>query len=253
MNPPRIVRIAIAPFGMINCHLVIAEQGCILVDAGLPGSEHKIERALKAHGLSFPDIKLIVITHAHVDHAGSAARVRELSGAPILAHEGDLDYYLQKKKMTFCSTGWFGRAFLRTGLILQPYVAFTPDILLRADELLDLRKFGVEGVAMPTPGHTAGSVSVQFATGDVMVGDLLASGILLGGIMRTTHAIRPPFEDDPHTVAGELERMVDAGMQRFYMGHGGPLLAGEVHRHVQTLRTLTSSRDSQQCCQPSRG
>ena len=247
MNPPKIVRIAIAPFGMINCHLVIEKDGCILVDAGLPGSEHKIERALKAHGLAFKDIKLIVITHAHVDHAGSAARVRELSGAPILAHEGDLDYYLQKKKMTFCSTGWFGRVFLRTGLILQPYVAFSPDILLRADEVLDLRAYGIKGVARPTPGHTAGSVSVQLATGHVMVGDLLASGVLLGGIVRTSHAIRPPFEDDPHMVADELVRMVDAGMQHFYMGHGGPLVAKEVHRHAEALRKLSSNNGHQQC------
>jgi glyoxylase-like metal-dependent hydrolase (beta-lactamase superfamily II) len=248
MNLPKIVRIAIAPFGMINCHLVIDEKGCILVDAGLPGSEHKIERVLKAHGLAFKDVKLIVITHAHVDHAGSAAHVRELSGAPILAHEGDLDYYLQKKKMTFCSTGWFGRVFLRTGLILQPYVAFTPDILLRADEVLDLRAYGFDGFARPTPGHTAGSVSVQLASGDVMVGDLLASGVLLGGIMWTSHAIRPPFEDDPHMVAGELERMVNAGMHHFYLGHGGPLVAKEVYRHVETLRALRPTGSQQQCC-----
>jgi glyoxylase-like metal-dependent hydrolase (beta-lactamase superfamily II) len=249
MKLPKIIRIAIAPFGMINCHLVVSEQGCILVDAGLPGSEHKIKRALKSQGLTSKDIKLIVITHAHVDHAGSAARVRELSGAPILAHEGDLDYYLQKKKMTFCSTGWFGRVFFRTGLILKPYEPFTPDILMHAGDVLDLGAYGFEGVAIPTPGHTAGSVSLQLASGDAMVGDLLASGILLGGIIRTSHAIRPPFEDDPHRVASELERMVEGGMQHFYMGHGGPLVAGEVHRHVQTLRTLKSNTEHQQCCQ----
>lgn len=242
MSKPLIIKIAILPFGLINCHLIISEKGCILVDSGLPGSEKKIGRALKQHGLGFRDIKLIVITHAHVDHAGSAAKLRELTNAPILAHVGDLDYYEQRKKMTFCETGWFGRFFMRTGLILQPYVPFTPDILLQDSTRIDLSPYGVDGVAQHTPGHTAGSVSVQLGSGDALVGDLLASGILLGGLVRTEHAIRPPFEDEPEMVAGELMSMVDAGMQRFHMGHGGPLIAGEVRRHALSLRGVKPGR-----------
>ena len=238
MPVPRIVRVPVLPFGMVNCHLLIGAQGCVLVDAGLPGSEHKIGRVLRRNGLDYPDIKLIVITHAHVDHAGSAARLRALSGAPIVAHVGDLDYYLQKKPMHFCATGWFGRLFLRMGLILQPYVPFTPDRLLQDGETMDLAHYGLMGWVRHTPGHTAGSVSVQLACGDAMVGDLLASGILLGGLVHTGHAMRPPFEDDPHAVAAALQGMVDAGLQRFYMGHGGPLPAGEVQRHAQVLRAL---------------
>ncbi len=248
MSVPRIVRIPILPFGMVNCHLLIADSGCILVDAGLPGSEHKIGRALKRYGLAFQDITLIVITHAHVDHAGSAARLRALSGAPIVAHAGDLDYYLQKKPMRFCATGWFGHLFLRMGLILQPYTPFTPDHLLQQGETLDLTPHGMDGCVRHTPGHTAGSLSVQLAGGDAMVGDLLASGILLGGMVRTGRAIRPPFEDNPHAVAAELQGMVDAGMQRFYMGHGGPLPAAEVQRHAQALRALPHGKGASNCC-----
>lgn len=234
----QIIRIPILPFGMVNCHLILGSKGCIVVDAGLPGSESKIGIALKQHSLSFKDIKLIVITHAHVDHAGSAARLRELSGAPILAHAGDIRHYSQEVPMTFCPTGWFGRLFLKTGLILQPYTAFKPDILLSNDEVLDINRFGAPGFVKHTPGHTAGSISVQLASKDAMVGDLVASGILLGGIARTRHAIRPPFEDDPHAVGAELQRLIDSGMERFYMGHGGPLTADEVRCHAQALLTL---------------
>jgi len=85
----KIIRIPILPFRMVNCFLILGAEGCVLVDTGLPGSESKIGNVLEKNGLSFKDIKLIVITHAHVDHAGSAARMRELSGAPIVAHEGD--------------------------------------------------------------------------------------------------------------------------------------------------------------------
>lgn len=248
MHTPQITRIPILPFGMVNCHLLTGVLGCILVDAGLPGSEHKIHRALKQQGMDWHDIRLIVITHAHVDHAGSAERLRALTEAPIVAHAGDLDYYQQKKPMRFCATGRFGRRFLRMGLILQPYTAFTPDLLLQPSKTLDLSPYGLDGWLRHTPGHTAGSLSVQLTSGDAMVGDLLASGILLGGIVRTGQAIRPPFEDDPHAVADALQTMVDGGTQRFYMGHGGPLPAQEVRLHAQGLRKLPSGLGPSSCC-----
>lgn len=235
MTHPRIVRIPIVPFGIVNCHLVIGERGCVLVDTGVPGSHRKIEQALKAQGLGFKDIRLIVVTHAHMDHAGSAARVRDLSGAPIVAHEGDLPHYQQRQPMSYCSTGWVSRLFFRTGVIVRPYQPFTPDILLTDGQVLDLAPYGVAGRARPTPGHTAGSLSLELDSGDAMVGDLLASGVLLGGLIRTQHARRPPFEDDPQAVALQLQQLVAGGMRSFHLGHGGPLPAKEVLRHAGWL------------------
>ncbi|WP_229219876.1 MBL fold metallo-hydrolase [Rugamonas fusca] len=234
----KIVRVPILPFGMVNCHLLVGEHGCVLVDAGLPGSAGKIGSALRQCGRNWEDLKLIVITHAHVDHAGSAAEIRSLSGAPILASDGDLDYYARRRPMTFCDTGWFGKLFLKTGLILQPYEGFTPGILLRQGESVDLQAYGVAGKAVHTPGHTAGSVSVLLDDGNALVGDLLASGMLLGGLIRTGRAIRPPFEDDPAQVARQLGHLLAAGCNCFYMGHGGPLPADETRRHAERLATL---------------
>lgn len=247
MSSVRVVRVPILPLGMVNCHLLIGPQGCVLVDAGLPGSAPKVRRVLRQHGLDYADIQLIVITHAHIDHAGAARKLGQLSGAPIVAHAGDLNYYQQKKAMTFCTTDWFSRLFLRTGLIMRPYAPFTPDVLLQDGESLDLQPYGLPGRVQHTPGHTAGSISIQMQGGDAMVGDLLASGVMLGGLLRTGRAKRPPFEDDPHQVADELQRLVDAGMQRFYMGHGGPLPAQEVQRHAQSLRALPR-RTVGACC-----
>jgi glyoxylase-like metal-dependent hydrolase (beta-lactamase superfamily II) len=220
---------------MVNAHVIINEGRCILVDAGLPNSEVKIERALARHGMMLKDIKLIVVTHAHVDYAGGAARLRELSGTPILAHRDDADFYNRKVLMTFCPTGWVGRFFLKTPLPHQPYTAFQPDIMLKDADTMDLASFGVNGIIRHTAGHTPGSISVELSSQDALVGDLIASGILIGGIARTGRAIRPPFEDDPLVVASELERLVRGGTKRFYMGHGGPLEAPEVLRHAKVL------------------
>ncbi|AFH62671.1 MBL fold metallo-hydrolase [Paenibacillus caseinilyticus] len=238
MDQVKIVRIPILPMYMVNAHLLLGPDGCVLIDAGIPGSEQKIGRALAKEKLTFKDIKLIIITHAHVDHAGSAARMRELSGAPILAHEDDAKYYSREEQMSFCPTGRFARLFLKTGFILQPYETFTPDVRISGKQAIDLSRYGIPGKAAHTPGHTSGSISVELESKEAVVGDLLASGILIGGIMRKRHAIRPPFEDDPYRVAEELLRLLSAGHHTFYLGHGGPLRADEVYRHAQTLKGL---------------
>src|ERR1700710_1611233 len=114
MSSTEIIRIPILPLNMVNAHLIRTAAGCILVDAGIPGSERKIARVLAKHGLSFNDIKLIIVTHAHTDHAGSAARLRQLSVAPIMAHADDADFYSRKAPMTYCPTGLAGRLFFKT-------------------------------------------------------------------------------------------------------------------------------------------
>jgi len=238
MPASQIIRIPILPFGMVNAHLIRGVDGCVLVDAGIPGSELKIEKALARHGLLFKDIKLIVVTHAHVDHAGSAYTLRELSRAPIVAHADDAQHFGREVPMTYCPTGWVGRLFLKTPVPHEPYQGFVPDILLAKSDTLDLSRYGIPGTVGHTPGHTAGSISVELSSNDALVGDLVASGILLGGIIRTGRARRPPFEDDPRTVGLALQRLLDSGMERFYMGHGGPLAAGEVQRHVQILMAM---------------
>jgi hydroxyacylglutathione hydrolase len=239
MRMNRIVRVPILPLKVVNAHLLIGTEGCVLVDAGLPGSTLKVEKVLLKQGLAFADVKAIVITHAHVDHAGGATELREKTRAPIIAHQEDLPYYNQEKPMTFCPTGKVGRYFFKTPFPHQRYTAFEPDIMLSGNETFDLSSFGVAGMVRHTPGHTAGSLSVELENNEAMVGDLVASGILIGGVCRIGHAIQPPFEDDTLAVATELLRLLDGGVERFYLGHGGPLDAREVRRHAENLLEIS--------------
>jgi glyoxylase-like metal-dependent hydrolase (beta-lactamase superfamily II) len=150
--------------------------------------------------------------------------------------------------MTYCPTGWFGRFFIKTPLPHQPYEGFTPDIMMNNGDTVSLKDFGVDGLVRHTGGHTPGSIAVELSSQDALVGDLIASGILIGGIAFTGRATRPPFEDDPQTVARELERMVEGGAKRFYMGHGGPLHAPEVMRHAHMLSSLPKDPCATGCC-----
>jgi hydroxyacylglutathione hydrolase len=233
-------KIAIFPLGMINAFLLVNPQGCILIDTGLPDTEKKIDNILKKLNLAFIDIKLIVVTHAHIDHAGNTAKIKSLSGAPVIAHEGDLPYFRGEKKMHFCSTGWFGWLFSKTGAIQKPFKNFEPDILLTSKDTFNLNNYGINGEIISTPGHTEGSISVVVDNDKAIVGDLISSGILLGGIIRTNKAKRPPFEDNPLQVSSELQSIVDKGGEIFFMGHGGPLHQKEVLLHINKLKHLAN-------------
>ncbi len=226
MTKTSVETIPMLPFGMLNAFLVINGDKAMLIDTGLPNSETKIERALRKHGLDWSSLRLIVLTHAHIDHAGSAARVRELSSAPVLAHYKETPY-CQGVSPILRPTGAFGRLFLKTGAIERPFKHFTPDRVMETDEL-DLAEYGFPARVLHTPGHTPGSVSVLLEDGVVVAGDLVASGILLGGIAFRSRPKPPPFEEEPEAVAASLARLLSLGCTGFLLGHGGPLPASSI-------------------------
>lgn len=91
MSPHRIVTVPILPRGMVNSFLLIGERP-IVVDTGVPGSAPKILAALAREGFAPGDVSLILITHRHVDHIGSAAAVKQATGAPVAVHALDAEW-----------------------------------------------------------------------------------------------------------------------------------------------------------------
>ncbi len=230
----RIIRIPILPFNMVNAYLICNESGCILLDTGVPGSEQKIAKGLRKAGYDFRDIKLIVVTHAHVDHAGAAGPMRKLSKAPVVGHANDLKYFRGEAQITYCPTGLAGRLFYRTPLPHEKYETFSPELLLQEGDEYPLSAFGFDGRILHTPGHTAGSISLEINQ-KAFVGDMAASGILIGGILCNRRPIQPPFEDDARTVIASLQQMLRQGNEEFYLGHGGPLSSDQIRKHISHL------------------
>jgi hydroxyacylglutathione hydrolase len=226
--------IPILPFGMLNSFLVVHGRDAIVVDTGLPKSEAMILKRLKNLGLGWSDVRLIVLTHAHIDHAGSAVAIKALTSAPILAHAGEVPYCSgQPPRLT--PTGPFGRIFQKTGAIQRPFPYFRPDEVMTGGEM-NLEDRGFPLKIIHTPGHTPGSVSVLMENNRVIAGDLAASGVLLGGIALRNRPKQPPFEEDAEAVATSLELLLQRGCQTFYLGHGGPLNADKIGQHISALR-----------------
>jgi glyoxylase-like metal-dependent hydrolase (beta-lactamase superfamily II) len=76
--------------GTVNAFLIGINSGELtLIDSGFPDSAGKIVRAVESLGRKAADIRHIIVTHCHPDHAGSLAAIKRLTGAPVYMHASD--------------------------------------------------------------------------------------------------------------------------------------------------------------------
>lgn len=73
---------------MINCFL-IDDNGLTLIDTGYPQHAKTILEGIQHVGKKATDIKRILVTHCHPDHAGGLREIKEATGAPALMHPAD--------------------------------------------------------------------------------------------------------------------------------------------------------------------
>lgn len=193
----------------------------ILIDTGAPGSARRVLQQLSRRGVAAQDVGLILLTHAHSDHAGSAKALRQLTGAPVAVHQDDVAMLLAGNNGRMLPVGLearFSQAFVD-----KPFPALEPDIVLTSSS--DLSHYNVQARILSTPGHTPGSISLVFDNGDAIVGDILRGG-LMGGTFLPQKPNYPYFlYDNAHktTLLASIRQVLDAGANRLFVGHGGPL------------------------------
>lgn len=74
----------------LNSFLITTEDGHILLDGNLPQSAGDIAANIKTLGFDIADVKILLNSHAHFDHSGGLARLKELSDAQLISSQGDV-------------------------------------------------------------------------------------------------------------------------------------------------------------------
>jgi len=129
--------------GGVSAFLIVTAEGSILLDGGLPETAPAIVRNIAAIGFRVGDVKYLLNSHAHFDHAGGLAELKRLSGAQMVASAGDAPA-------------------LRAGTSDMPAVVI--DRVIADGETLHLG--GTTLTAIVTPGHTQGCTTWAMTTTD---------------------------------------------------------------------------------------
>ncbi len=199
----------------VMAYLLVGER-VVVVDTGVGGQAPRILEALADEGRTASDISLILLTHGHGDHAGSAEALRIASGAPIALGAGDEEKCAAGRDTEMHGRGRSGAAMLTIIRARQalgaPTAGPAPDIII--DAARSLREFGVDADVVPMPGHTRGSLAVFTADGDALVGDLL------GGGGRSRTAPEPGvFVSDEGAMDASIREVVRRRPVRTFTGH----------------------------------
>jgi glyoxylase-like metal-dependent hydrolase (beta-lactamase superfamily II) len=213
----------------ISNTFIVQHERTILVDAGQPGNARTILGRLERQGIEPREVSLILLTHGHIDHYGSAAELRELTGAPIAVHPADADNLRAGRNPPLHPACLLGHAMRPVFQNLQ-VPPLEPDILI--DEKFRLEAFGVPGQIIPTPGHSAGSISVLLEGGECLAGDLMMGG-MLGGYVCVRRPGLPYFLDDREQNIASIRRLLEHPLKLVHVGHGGPLEPAAIRRRFQ--------------------
>jgi glyoxylase-like metal-dependent hydrolase (beta-lactamase superfamily II) len=212
------------PLGRANAFIIRGKRP-VIVDTGYPGSAPAIIDKLTENGIDPKSVSLILITHGHADHFGSAADLRERTGAKVAIHKLDAEAARKGQDPPLSPTGAIGRLFISLMARRDPAKApsFEPDILIEGE--MDLKKFGIEGKIIHTPGHTPGSISVILPGGEVIVGDLI-----MRGTFRWWQPNYPLFADNMAQLNESIQLILRRKPSKIFCGHGGPFAPKAIQR-----------------------
>jgi hydroxyacylglutathione hydrolase len=212
-NRPAITNINL---GGVNCYLIKTGKGYVLIDTGFSNKRGTLEKKLAKAGCQPGVLKLIILTHGDMDHAGNAAYLRDKFGSKIAMHANDSgvvaagDMTVNRKKVPDRVSLIFKIMSALMPLLGKQFKfdVFKPDLII--DEGFDLSKFGLEARIIHLPGHSKGSIGVLTAGGEIFCGDLLYN---MPGFS---------FIDNLVDHRASLKKLRKMDIKTIYPGHGKP-------------------------------
>lgn len=195
----------VGPAG-VSAYLIVTPEGNILTDGGLPESADQIEANIKALGFNIREVKILLNSHAHFDHAGGLAQLKRDSGAILIASGADKPY-LENGRIDFGPSA------------VDPFPPVKVDRVIHDGETISLG--GVHLTAMVTPGHTPGCTNwlMPLSEGGVPHKVIFFCSITTGGNPLVDNRAYPSIAVDYKASFARLKE-VSASIDVFLAPHG---------------------------------
>ena len=157
----------------VGTSYIIKDQGVIMIDSGEPKKGRVFLDDLEAVGITPSEIQLIILTHGHWDHIGSAAEIKELTGAKVVLHQNE-KHWLEEglKPMPPGITIWGKISALLMGWSLVPFIHIKPtnvDIVLN-DADFSLQEYGIPGKIVSLSAREGFILCLQCVSGGLVPG-----------------------------------------------------------------------------------
>ena len=216
--------------GGVNCYLVKAGDGYVLIDTGMSTKRADLDKELASAGCKPGNLKLIILTHGDIDHTDNAAYLREKYTAKIAMHaadsgmveRGDMSWNRKAKPDKISFLGRIIMTISRLVLLFgkpAKFDTFKPDIYLEDGQ--DLSGYGFDAKVLHLPGHSKGSIGILTTGGDPSTpsaGLALFCGDLLMVMNKPTLHF---LIDDMAAAKASLEKLKGLEIHTVYPGHFG--------------------------------
>ncbi len=189
---------ALGQAGTVGAYLVKGPKPT-LVDCGYASSYENVLAGLAEVGVMPSDVRYVIPTHVHLDHAGAAGRlVKEMPNAEVLAHERGVPHLVDPTRLIESSTRVFGAMIM--GLYETPDPIPAERVTAVGEETsLDLGG-GLNATLIHTPGHAPHQISVVLEqTKAMLTAD--AVGIVYPGMNALIPTTPPPSFNPGELVA----------------------------------------------------
>ena len=212
----------------VNCYLVTNDLAFFVVDTGMPGNGKNIVDYIVKQGKKPSDLACIVLTHSDIDHAGSAAELKSLTGANVAIHEADAPVLAGEKE---------GKRMKGiTGLLFRLMRSRMKYQHLKADTLLkDGDVIGGYQV-IHCPGHTEGSIVLYHPKDVIFVGDVLRCDDKGNPVLP-----RRRMTLDIAQATDSVKKISQLEFNVMLPGHGEPVV-NEASRMVKALLTTQGEK-----------
>ena len=185
-------------------YLIDTGRGWLLFDVGWLNLLPQFLNRLKTYRIGLPEIKHIMFSHTHPDHADLVQTVRRLSEARLLIHASQVPHLADLA------------AFYKGNKNFEPIV-LGPNDLVSPDRAA-LHALGIHGEMVETPGHSDDSISLVLDSGPAFVGDLV-----------------PPHlatEEAYDLTCQSWQKLTRLGAETIYPAHANPFKMSEIRPYL---------------------